>query len=159
MKTVQPVWKFAAQIGDENPVSYGGLWILTDATGVYAPEAEKLFAPYEDTGGEWTVYRFILERCTLTDGILSDNPFHPRHPAWFAAELDAVAASIDAEESELAGWLCSADPIVRARGYEAIGEYHGWENLDSYPLTFHKRGEVTRRYRAARYNPPRVRPS
>lgn len=39
-----------------------------------------------------------------------------------------------------------ADPIERARAYESIGDYHGFDNLDSYPLIFSNRSDVTARY-------------
>ena len=31
--------------------------------------------------------------------------------------------------------FCSDDPMVRVRAYIDIGQYAGFENLDSYPLT------------------------
>ena len=153
----QPNRKFVAQIGDRNPTDYGGFWIMRDSTGVYPPEGEKLFSPDSDNGGEWMIYRIVLERCTVTDGILSDNRFHPHSPAWFADSIDSVEQSMGMEPGELTALLCSADPVDLARGYEAIGDFHGWENLDSYPLTFNRRGEVNRRYRLARFNPRKAR--
>jgi hypothetical protein len=33
------------------------------------------------------------------------------------------------------GLLCSDNPINRAQGYIAIGQYSGFMNLDSYPLS------------------------
>lgn len=109
----QPDWKFFDNLGDASPIDHGGLFVFTDATGVYAPEVEVL----ESVGGDdedefnddgelvkegnekWEVHRFILEPCTYgrvvngefqpldhyeDDGILSDNKFHPGHAAWFA---------------------------------------------------------------------------
>lgn len=46
--------------------------------------------------------------------------------------------------------LCSNDPTRLAHAYRAIGDYHGWDNLDGYPLTFTKRREVERRIKKAR---------
>lgn len=52
-------------------------------------------------------------------------------------------------------WTVLTDPpndcrssIQRALVYRAIGEYHGYENLDQYPLTFKTRAEVEARYDA-----------
>jgi hypothetical protein len=66
---------------------------------------------------------------------LSDNPFHPDHPAWFAVDLAGVAATIGSTKGDMERLLCSEDPLARAEAYQAIGDYHGWEDLDSDPLT------------------------
>jgi hypothetical protein len=159
----QPTWKLIANLGDMNPIDYGGYFVYVDETGVYQPEAELLIAPEEEDSGEpWMVYRFVLERCTCIDGILSDNPFHRDHPVWFAKPeteradrpqdttyLSNVADFIGQPVSELIAGLCSEDPIARARVYRAIGDYHGFENLDSYPLTYRDRAKVEARYAQA----------
>lgn len=158
----QPKWKLIANLGDVNPIDYGGYFIYIDETGVYDPEAELLIAPEdedEDGNGEWTIYRFELERCTYIDGILSDNRFHPELSAWFAqspaeraerpqdtTNLANVASFIDSTEDALQTDLCSDDPIARAHAYRAIGDYHGFENFDSYPITLRNRAEVEARY-------------
>lgn len=160
----QPKWKAIAQLGDVNPIDYGGFWVLRDTTGVYCEEAELLVTPEdEDEDGTYTVYRLILERCTLTDGILSDNKHHPLKNAWFAKPeeqrkqrpqdstyLSCVAASCGIDVDELTSQLCSSDAIERAQAYRCIGEYHGFENFDSYPLTL-SRSECRKRYRLAKY--------
>lgn len=161
MSRNQPKWKLIANLGDVNPIEYGGYFVYVDETDVYPPEAELLCEPSDECGRchgvcgndydlciyscechQYTVYRFILERCTLIDGILSDNRFHPEHMAWFGyrdkdrpqdSDLNDVASF--AAMPDIAELLCSANPIDRACAYRAIGEYHGFENLDSYPLT------------------------
>jgi hypothetical protein len=40
----------------------------------------------------------------------------------------------------------SSEPGQRALAWQAIGEYHGWDNLDSDPLQFTSREEVEQRY-------------
>jgi len=132
MATEQPKWKRIANLGDVNPVDYGGYFIEVDETGVYEAEAMWLVAPETDSG-KWIAYRFILERCKVTDGVLSDNPYHPTYPVWFAKELEAVATSMGTTADKLRADFCSADPITRARAYQDIGEYFGWENFDHYP--------------------------
>lgn len=150
MTTTQPTWRISANLGDANPLDYGGYFVMVDETGQYDPEAE-LLVPDDDDGEEkrWTVYRFVLEPCTFTDGVLSDNAYHPESPAWFADSLDRIASSVGMEHHSLTKILCSDDPIDRAQAYRAVGDYHGWENFDSDPLTFS--GKAGRKELAARY--------
>jgi hypothetical protein len=159
MSTKQPVWQLVANLGDRNPVDYDGYFILRDLTGVYPCEAEYLARYCDDPSGEdededrgiWRAYRFPLERCTYIAGILSDNRFHPEHAAWFADDLEDVAHGIGADVDTLITDLCSEDPIDLAVAYQAIADYHGYENFDSYPLTFTSRREVEERYARAQY--------
>ena len=153
----QPQWKLVAQLGDVHPIDYGGCFVYVDETGVYDPEMEILDSP-EDDACKWTIYRFDLPRCTWIDGILSDNKFHPDHAAWFAKPeserasrpqdstyLADVAQCCGQPEEDLQAMLCSEDPKERALAYLQIGQYHGFENFDSYPLTMN-RAEVEARY-------------
>lgn len=159
----QPKWKCIAQLGDVNPVDYGGYWVFIDETGVHQPEGEYLETPY-DEDGEYRAYRFSIDRCTLTDGILSDNPFHPLCPAWFAKPeteretrpqdttyLSNVANYCGSTVDEIQAALCGDDIPVRAEAYRMVAEYHGWENMDSYPLTM-SRSEAKKRYRLKKYS-------
>lgn len=156
MATRQPTWKLIANLGDVNPVDYGGYFVYVDETGVYPPEAELLVSPDDDDSGEgWTVYRFTLDRCTFVDGVLSDNLFHPEMSAWFAMPESNRASrpqdttylsNVDQDVESLIADFCSDDPLNRAQAYRAIGDYHGFENLDSYPLHFASRDEVEARY-------------
>ena len=161
----QPDWECIAQLGDKNPIDHGGYWILRDTTGVYSEEAELLVVP-EDEDGEYTIYRFTLERCTFINGVLSDNRFHPDKPAWWAKPeeerkarpqdttyLRNLADFVGMEVEELADHLCSADALKRAVAYRAVGDYHGFENLDSYLLTM-TRQEVKARYKEIRFKTP-----
>jgi hypothetical protein len=141
----QPIWKLVAQLGDADPIEHGGYFIYEDTTGVYPPEAAHLIAP-EDDDGTWIEYRFILEPCTWIDGILSDNKFHPGHAAWFAENIESVASC--SGQPEVSAFISSltGDSITdRAWAWRAIGEYHGFENLDSYPNSF-TREEIEARY-------------
>lgn len=153
MSTQQPVWKCIANLGDRSPIEYGGFFVYVDETGVYPPEVELLEAPdSDDSGDPWVLYRFILDRCTLSPaGILSDNKFHPEISAWFADDLPRVADCVDYPIDELMADLCSSDPLKLAPAYRAIGEYHGFENFDSYPQSFKNRFRIerfARKYRA-----------
>jgi hypothetical protein len=155
METKQPTWKFLANLGDADPVDYGGYFIYRDTTGVYTEEAEKLFE--QENPDKWTVYRFSLDRLKqVKDGektylvpLAYDSSWsHPvaSYDEWFHERLEEVASFVGQSLQELRESFCSEDPRVRAFAYEAIGEYHGFENLDSYPLTFTSRKEVEARY-------------
>ncbi len=157
--STKPTWKLVANLGDVHPVDYGGYFVYVETTGVYPPVAE-LVEPSsdDDEDGPLTVYRFTLDRCTFIGGILSDNKFHPAHPAWFASPesrmaerpqdtsyLSRLATTMGCSIEDIAELLCSDDPIDLAQGYRMIGEYHGFDNLDSYPLTL-TRDEAIARY-------------
>ena len=86
-----------------------------------------------------------------------------RYAAWWAkteAERKArpqdttylknIAEFIGMEVDELAEHFCSEDALKRAAAYRAVGDYHGFENLDSYPLTMTRR-EVKSRYKELRF--------
>lgn len=138
--TAQPKWKLVAQMGDVNPMDYGGFFVYVDETGVYAPEAESLEL---NEGGKYTAHRFTLEPCTYIDGVLSDNPYHPKSAAWFADDIEKIQACTGIDG--LVALFCSQDPIERATAWRAVAEYSGLENLDSYPLTLTKK-ECKKRY-------------
>lgn len=140
--TNQPKWKLIAQLGDVNPLDYGGYFIYKDETGVYTEEGEILVPP-ENEGGNYMVYRFILDKCTHIDGILSDNESHPEVSVLW--DIDKIASFVGQPRNLLIDSLCSNDVIARAMAYRDIGEYNGFENLDSYPLTL-SRAEVDKRY-------------
>ena len=147
--TNQPKWKLAANLGDVNPVDYGGLFVFTDETGVYPPEMARLEPPADDDdSGVWELLRVTLDRCTDSMNgdrrIISDNKYHPEMQAWFGFRdadrpqdscITDVARSSDIALDDLIGLLCSDDPLRLAEGYRAILDYHGWDNGDAYPLT------------------------
>jgi hypothetical protein len=104
-----------------------------------------------------------LERCTNINGVLSDNQHHPECPAWFATPesrraerpqdttyLKGVAEFCGQTAKQLAKWFCSPSSVERAFAYRCVGEYHGFENLDGYPLRM-SRKEAKKRYSAAMY--------
>lgn len=156
----QPKWKFVTNLGDKHPLDHGGLFVYIDETGVYPPEMERVEPNSDDDKDGWEVHRVVLDRCTYIDGILSDNKFHPTHAAWFAQPeserkerpqdttyLQGVCDCMDYDMDELIADFCSDDPVRLAMAYRAIGDYHGWQNLDSYPLEFTSRSELKKRYR------------
>lgn len=145
----QPKWKFVAQLGDVDPINYGGKFLFEDETGVYPPmleildvegDTEPVMSDDDETLEEgnmkWEIHRISLEPCTFIDGILSDNKYHPEHPAWFADSLDSVSNSMDTTPEKLIEQFCGEDIQERAWAYVTVGEYHGLINFDGYPLRF-----------------------
>jgi hypothetical protein len=141
--TQQPVWKLVANLGDAHPFDYGGYFIYQDQTGVYPPEGVLLVEPEDDDHddhdeGRYLVYRFVLDRLKEVHGYLVPIRYQPdwphpvhRYEEWFTDSLDEVADCCD--QHDIRELLCSADPLALAHAYRAIGDYHGFENLDSYP--------------------------
>lgn len=153
----QPLWKLIANLGDASPFEYGGYFVFVDETAVYQEEAELLIVENEEVEDEedltYTIYRIMLDRLKQVDGYLVPFKYDPSwpHPVgeydeWFHRDLDEVASFISSTKEEMETWFTSADPLVRADAYRAIGDYHGWENLDSDPLTEVSRRQAERRY-------------
>jgi hypothetical protein len=160
METKQPIWELVANLGDVNPIDYGGYFVYRDTTGVYPEEAELLLVD-ESADGEsdtWTVYRFILDRLKqvktgeaiyLVPIRFDDSWPHAvsQYDEWFHEDLARVASYTGQTLQELRAAFCSENATDRASAYQAIGDYHGFDNLDSYPLTFKTRAEVEARYK------------
>lgn len=96
--TKQPEWICLAQLGDINPLDYGGYWVFSDKTGVYPPEGEWLEVLSEDNEKyeeKYTakVYRFPMDKCTYVNDILSDNKYHPELSCWWMDELDKLSST------------------------------------------------------------------
>lgn len=153
----QPKWRLVANLGDVNPLDYGGYFVFVDRTNTYAPEGEILQEPIDDEK-KYTIYRFELDRLKTVEDpathaiYLVTERYAPDWPhavgqydEWFHKDLAGVASFIGLEVISLRGMFCSADPIERAQAYRAIGDYHGFANLDGYPLQL-TRTEARRRY-------------
>lgn len=155
MKTNQPIWQFIANLGDAIPMAHGGFFVYEDNTGIYSPEC-VLMTPKNDEDDPrdpdmtWEVRRFSADKCTFANGVLSDNKFHPDKPAWFADKIDALADTYGQTADEVRALFCSSDTCERAQAWRMIGEYFGYDNLDSYPHTL-TRGEVFNKYRKECY--------
>lgn len=154
-------WELLANLGDKNPLDYGGYFVFRDRQGKWPDRAEYLDVPTGEPGDEtYIVYRFDLDRCTFIKGILSDNPYHPDYPVWFArrdeehkqrhgydqwSNFTDLARDMGLTPEEFAADFCSPDPVIRARAYEEIAHHHGWIEFDQYPLTL-SRQEAWERY-------------
>lgn len=145
-----------ANLGDGDTLDAGSLFVYSDGSA----ELVQVDNDYldDDRSFTYTVYRWDCDRCTFINGILSANRYDPDHSAWFApsdAEMKArpqdgnglrdIANFVGMTTRELRTLLCSDDVLKRAVAYNAIGRYHGYDNLDSDPLTFN-RAEAEARY-------------
>ena len=158
METTQPKWRQVGTIGDINFVDYDGGPVFVDETGVYPPELEYVQnMPEPDTDA--FVYRFVLDSLKLSpDGKLIPAAYNESwpHPVesyveWFDKDVSSVADSIGMDRAEFVDALLSDNPMARASAYEAMAQYLGWENFDSYPLHFKTREELEARYQKHPY--------
>lgn len=139
-------YKILANLGDVNPLDYGGAFVRSDDT------LDVLVEPNEDDKKpRWTVYTVALDRCSYVDGVLNDNSYHPSQPAWFADDIDAIASCVGREPITLINLLCSDNPVCRAHGYIDVASYHGWFEFDQYPIELTRR-EAYRRFRPETWN-------
>ena len=159
METKQPVWKKIGTVGDVNPLDYDGGFIYEDETGVYPAELEYIA---RTVNGSWLVYRWSLDRCeAVTVGektLLVPFGFPTRadlpHPItdydeWFNSDLESAASSADRTVENLRAAFCHEDAQLRAWAYLDLAQYHGFENFDSYPVTFTSRKKLEARYKSA----------
>jgi len=131
MKTIQPTWKYLANLGDANPLEYGGAFVMQDTTGVYPPE---LWLYDEETRKRSIVLLEPVKPCPDLPGEYGDNQFHPNYPAWWSNKLASVADTLGMEVDELAESLCAEDAVERAAGYQALISHFGAFEFDQYPF-------------------------
>ena len=133
----QPRWRMIANLGDADPVTYGGFFVYVDRNGVYPPEVEVLEERDPDNGiPHWTMYRAIVERDPAGE--------------WWYLDLDKVAASCGRTGDVLRADLESTDPIAQALVYRDLIGYFGSQEFDSYPRTYARRSDLPRRVRRIR---------
>lgn len=151
---------------DETGVYPPELEVLTKLEGDTETEFNEHGEVTEHGDERWEVHRFTLEPCTYgmenpdtgqweplnrldSQGVLSDNKFHPNTPAWFAKPesekanrpqdttyLSDICRTNDCDQWELIQQFCSDDPVQRAMAWREVMLYHGVHELDQYPLTF-----------------------
>lgn len=109
-----------ANIGDENPLEYGGHLIYLVRDPDYTEYRSIYFDEPQD--GKYVVFRWAVEKDVLKD------------LSWLDEEnirklADVVDLTVDDLERE------SVDPDVKIRAglYGDVGRYWGFENLDAYP--------------------------
>lgn len=149
----QPQWEQVERADD---------WLLLhDKTGAYDDECEYAQeindSATDPDDNEYEVFRFTLDRqkrvevvddetgqiavYIVPDGYQPDWP-HPvlAYQEWFIRDLGSVAASCGRTLEEMIADLCSDDSRRRMHAYIDIGGYHGFANLDGYPLTMTRKG-------------------
>ena len=146
----QPEWEFVTNLGDVNPVEYGGYFIFRDKTGIYQPEGEY----YDPETRE--AFRFSLDQLQVFSGdLIPLSIWYERYSLphalnsyieWFSKDVKSLASFVGIDSLELKRMFTSDDILERARAYESIGMYWGFNNLDNYPLKL-TRKEAEKRYR------------
>lgn len=140
-------------LGDVNPLDYGGFF-LVERSGEGSEDYQSVECvvieldnpdEQEEEKQQFTVYRFVPELCYFErdpnsgyQGVLSDNEYHKDMPAWFASDILRYRDDFD----EFIDDITSENPDQRAIAYRDIGDYHGFDNLDNYPLQFTSRDEI-----------------
>lgn len=137
--TQQPERELLANLGDASDLDSGGYFVYRDKTKVYGPEAEFLTDTNNGDGYHY-LYRFTLDRQKIIEDTLVPFNYKPDWPhplqdysAWFTDSLAAIADYVGLTLAELTIQLCSENPLELAEAYRAIGDYHGFHNLDADP--------------------------
>lgn len=124
--------KVYGQLGDINPLDHsGGIVYESD----HGPVLEWTYGLPEEIDStdegvedvELEVYRVDIEKNVIDD------------LDW--VDWKDVASFIDMPQKELRDHATSDNIMARASVYEAVAGYHGWHELDSYPLQ-RKYGEL-----------------
>ncbi len=109
------------QIGDVNPLDYGGGRIFLGPDGPYLEYTQGLDDDQEEETATLVVYRVDLAPDALAD------------LDWATPEDIAGYTGQTVGDLRKAGR--SKSPVTRATVYEDVAGYYGWENIDSYPLS------------------------
>jgi hypothetical protein len=135
-----------ANLGDVNYLVYGGRLVLAPTEDNPDPSVEVIDPPPEDEVAiGWHIYRFDLEPLKVVE---QDNTMylvpaawdeswpHPlaSYDEWFHKDLAAVASSTGMDVQKLREGFCSDNLVARAVSWCALGDYHGFNELDHYPL-------------------------
>jgi len=151
MSTYQPSYHCIANLGDVDPVEYGGKFLCIDRRGIYDPCLIVVEIENRDGKDKWVRHDIGLERChrIFSDEseifAVGDSVYHPHLPAWFGdgKSLDSVASYFGMKREELIDKLCSTNPIERASGYIAVAGNYGEDNFDQYPMTYESKRQVS----------------
>jgi hypothetical protein len=132
--------RVVGELGDVNPVEYGGGFVLACTGGGRSEQTHEIeIAPYgqeeEGEDGPLTVFRV-----DIPEGDVWEDQ------SW--AKPRDIARSMGMSERELrALGAAGATPLQKASAIEALAGYHGWHELDQYPLKFSP-AELRRRWRS-----------
>jgi len=132
MKTQQPSWHCIANLGDINPETEGGQFLMVDKRGVYTPELWIFNLATWSTVDLIQCYEVKNEDFDFP--AVSDNKYYMDKPSWFGKreQLKSVAETNGSDLYDLKNKLCSACPALRAEGYIMLVNSYGVENFDFY---------------------------
>lgn len=131
----QPKWKLVGNNGDVSPFEHGGELVFKDLTGQYDPELE-IIQPVDLFTIDDKPATYIARVCIPK----------PDNDDWFMDELSSIASYIGQTEEELKDMLMSDNLLIRARGYKAIVDYWGPENLGSGDWELELVSDLKRKY-------------
>jgi len=132
--TTQPSWHCIANLGDINPETEGGQFLMVDKRGGYTPEL------WIFNLATWAAVDLIqcyeVKNEDFGFPAVSDNKYYMDKPSWFGSreQLLSVAKSHGSDLYDLKNKLCSACPALRAQGYIMLVNSYGVENFDSYSV-------------------------
>jgi hypothetical protein len=145
---IQPAFWAVENLGDYDPLTHGGSFLMVDRRGSYDPELWI----YEEWSGEdphRRLYQMTLEQCFRINNDVGEeqvgaNRYHPHLPEWFGTHerLTDVANFIGTSAEELAIKLCG-NAHDRARAYMDLISYHGPRNFCPDPQDMTKREATT----------------
>jgi hypothetical protein len=130
--------KVLGNLGDASPFDYGGLIVYrVRDPGKTGPEASWIQAefwhePMEEQPDRYDVYRWQIAYDAMKDLSWVDN--------W-----KEISEFVGVSLEELKKQSQSGNPLDRAGVYRAVADYHGFENLDSYPEKY-TREEMEKRW-------------
>jgi hypothetical protein len=131
-KINQPLWHCVGNLGDASPLDHDALLVYVDRSGQYNPEMEKIS---QQCDGTYQISRVMLDPCQWD---VINKP-------WFADNLESITLFTGSSKQDMIDMFDSSDPLVRARAYEAVADYYGYDNFDGSPLVL-TRSEVKVRY-------------
>ncbi len=165
--------KYHGTIGDVNFIEYGGGPVFSSKDR-RDPWVEYVEPPADDDDNEdpnaenYTVYRVDLERMKwmvssddqkphlVSYRVQRDWEDHApvsRREEWWMQDINSVMKCCDQRFHIFVDQITGDDPLDLAFAYQTLALYHGWGELDHYPLRMSER-EVKKRYRNV---PPRPR--
>lgn len=147
-QTLQPSYWCIENLGDVDPVQYGGKFVCIDRRGIYAPI--MLILQEKERGKKVRLCHEIeLERCFIVRDSggemkgVGANHYHAHMTEWFGgySDLEGVAsfAGYNSEKA-LAELLASQNVLDRAQAYGSVVDYFGAHQFDQEPREYDKRG-------------------
>lgn len=145
-QTLQPSYWCIENLGDVDPLQYGGKFVCIDRRGIYSP---IMLILQEPENKKRLCYEIELERCFIVRDSggemkgVGANHYHAHMTEWFGdySDLEGVAsfAGYNSEKA-LAELLASQNVLDRAQAYGSLVDYFGAHQFDQVPGEYDKRG-------------------